>query len=587
MRTAGLGILSNIPGDKRSTTVIEDTAIAPEYLPTYMKDFDQILKKYNLNCVKYAHIATGELHLRPLLNLKDENDVELYHTLAKEIAHLVKKHKGSLSGEHGDGRLRGEFIPFMLGDHNYQLIKNLKQTWDPKNIFNPGKIIDTPPITENLRYLIEKQKEFDTTFDFSNQGGYLRSIEMCNGSADCRKSSAIGGTMCPTFMATRDENKSTRARANVLREFLSRSNKANEFDHEEIYQILNLCISCKACKSECPSNVDMAKIKAEFLQHYYEIHSIPLRTKLIAYLPLLNDLGRTFRPITNWMTGTSFFKKMIGFAPERNLPKLSKLSLRQWYKKPIPLNKSKKGKVYLFADEFTNENESDIGIKAILLLNKLGYEVVIPQHRESGRTYLSKGLVKTAKKIATENILQLEPIISKGTPLIGIEPSAILAFRDEYPELVDKQLQKKARELSENALMFDEFIARLKEKGEIPTELFNSDEKHIWLHGHCQQKAIASTAPMKKMLEIPANYKVTEIPSGCCGMAGSFGYEKEHYELSNQIGEMVLFPAVRKAKVEELISAPGTSCRHHIKDNTGREALHPIEILYDALRPNS
>lgn len=583
LRTAGLGLLSNIPGDRRSVTVIEDTAVAPEYLPDYMGEFDKILASYGLSCVKYAHIATGEIHLRPLLNLKDEKDIELYHTIAKEIAALVKKYKGSLSGEHGDGRLRGEFIPFMLGERNYQLIKDLKRTWDPDNILNPGKIIDTPPITEKLRFLVGVTKEFETTFDFSDQKGYLRAIEKCNGSGDCRKSAAIGGSMCPTYMATKDEDKTTRGRANILREFLTRSEKANPFDHQEIYEVLDLCLSCKACKAECPSNVDMAKFKAEFLQHYYEVHGVPFRAKLIAYLPQLNKLGRLVRPLTNYMTNTALFKRSVGFAVERQVPKMSKLSLRQWYKKPIELNGKRKGKVYLFADEFTNDNESHIGVKAILLLNKLGYEVAIPKHRESGRTYLSKGLVKTAKEVATQNVKWLQPLVTAETPLLGIEPSAILAFRDEYPELVHDPQKEAAKELAQNTFMLDEFIAAEFEKGNIDSSLFITESKEIKLHGHCQQKAVASTAPTKKMLEIPKNYSVSEIPSGCCGMAGSFGYEKEHYELSQKIGELVLFPAVRQAKPEMLVSAPGTSCRHHIKEGTGREALHPIEVLYEAL----
>lgn len=584
LRTAGLGLLSNIPGDRRSVTVIEDTAVAPEYLPDYMDEFDQILAKYGLSCVKYAHIATGEIHLRPLLNLKDEADVELYHTIAAEIATLVKKYKGSLSGEHGDGRLRGEFIPFMLGEQNYQLIKELKRTWDPNNLLNPGKIVDTPPITENLRYQIGQTREFETTFDFSEQKGFLRAIEKCNGSGDCRKSVAIGGSMCPTFMATKDEDKTTRGRANILREFLTRSDKASPFDHEEIYEVLDLCISCKACKSECPSNVDMAKFKAEFLQHYYELHGIPFRTRLIAYLPRLNQLGRIVRPLTNFIIGTKTFKTLIGFAPERKIPSLSKLSLREWYKKPILLNGTNTRKVYLFADEFTNENESEIGIKTILLLNRLGYEVAIPKHHESGRTFLSKGLVKTARQLANKNVQNLYPIISETSPLLGIEPSAILAFRDEYPELVDASLKNQALDLSKNTLMLDEFIAAEFDQGNIDASLFTTEIREIKLHGHCQQKAVASTAPTKRMLEIPINYTVSEIPSGCCGMAGSFGYEKEHYELSQKIGELVLLPAVRQTPTETIISAPGTSCRHQIVEGTGRRALHPVEILYEALK---
>jgi FAD/FMN-containing dehydrogenase/Fe-S oxidoreductase len=584
LRKAGLGLLSNIPGDKRNVTVIEDTAVAPDCLPDYIREFDRIIARYGLTCVYYGHIATGELHLRPLLNLKDPEDVKIYHLLAKEVAQLVKKFRGSLSGEHGDGRLRGEFIPLMLGLHNYELIRKLKYTWDPQNILNPGKIVDTPPITQDLRLLMGQPSfKANTLFDYSPHGDLLQSVEMCNGSGDCRKSHLIGGTMCPSYMATRDEDKSTRARANVLREYLTRPQKANVFDSKEVLQVLDLCLSCKACKSECPSNIDMAKFKTEFLQHYYDQHGFPLRSLLIAYLPRINKLGMAFRSITNLITSTHLFKKAIGFAPERKIPELSKLSLRQWYRKPISLGNDKIGKVYLFADEFTNLNESHIGIKTILLLNKLGYEVVIPKHPESGRTYLSKGLLRRAKQIANINVSGLSEIISGENPLIGIEPSTILTFRDEYPELVDSNLQEKAKNLAKNALMLEEFIVREMEKGNIRSKQFCTETKVIRLHGHCQQKAVASTLPTRKMLELPANYSVQEIRSGCCGMAGSFGYEKEHYRLSMQIGELDLFPAVRRATSEEIIAAPGTSCRHHIEDGTGRKVLHPVEVLWNAL----
>jgi len=584
LRKAGLGLLSNIPGDKRSVTVVEDTAVATDYLPDYVREFNKIIAKYGLTCVYYGHIATGELHLRPLLNLKDPEDVMIYHSLAKEVAELVKRFRGSLSGEHGDGRLRGEFIPLMLGQHNYELIRKLKYTWDPQNILNPGKIVDTPPITKDLRMLMGQPSfKANTLFDYEPHGDLLRSVEMCNGSGDCRKSNMSGGTMCPSYMATRDEDKSTRARANVLREYLTRPQKENVFDSEEILQVLDLCLSCKACKSECPSNIDMAKFKTEFLQQYYQKHGFPIRSLLIAYLPRINKLGMIFRSANNLITSTRLFKKVIGFAPERIIPELSKLSLRKWYRKPILLEKNKIGKVYLFADEFTNFNESHIGIKAILLLNKLGYEVVIPKHLESGRTYLSKGLLRKAKQIANFNVNQLSEIISEETPLIGIEPSTILTFRDEYPELVDAPLQEKARMLAENALMLEEFIVREVEKGNIKSEQFTNEKRTIKLHGHCQQKAVASTLPTRKMLELPTNYSVQEIKSGCCGMAGSFGYEKEHYELSMQIGELDLFPAIRKSPSEEIITAPGTSCRHHIEDGTGRKVVHPVEVLWDAI----
>ena len=584
LRKAGLGLLSNIPGDKRNVTVIEDTAVAPDYLPDYIREFDQLIARYGLTCVYYGHIATGELHLRPLLNLKDPEDVKIYHELARKVAELVKKFRGSLSGEHGDGRLRGEFIPLMLGQHNYELIRKLKYTWDPQNILNPGKIVDTPPITKDLRLLMGQPLfKANTLFDYAPHGDLLRSVEMCNGSGDCRKSNLIGGSMCPSYMATRDEDKSTRARANVLREYLTRPQKANVFDSKEVLQVLDLCLSCKACKSECPSNIDMAKFKAEFLQQYYDQHGFPIRSLLIAYLPRINKLGMVFRPIANLLTGSVLFKKAIGFAPERKIPELSKLSLRKWYRKPIQLEKNKIGKVYLFADEFTNYNESHIGIKAILLLNKLGYEVIIPKHQESGRTFLSKGLLRKARQIATFNVSQLSGIITEETPLIGIEPSSILTFRDEYPELVEKPLQEKARSLAKNALMLEEFLVREMDRGHIRSEQFTRETKTIKLHGHCQQKAVASTLPTRKILGLPANYTVQEIKSGCCGMAGSFGYEKEHYQLSMQIGELDLFPAVRKATSEEIITAPGTSCRHHMEEGTGRKAVHPVEVLWDAV----
>ncbi|MCG6189762.1 FAD-binding and (Fe-S)-binding domain-containing protein [Maribellus maritimus] len=586
LRTAGLGLLANIPGDRKGVPGIEDTAVAPEYLPDYVADIKKVLAKLGLSSVYYAHIATGEIHFRPLINFKEKGDVELFDTLMTEVAKLVKKYRGSMSGEHGDGRARGKFIPFMLGDKNYELVKEVKKAWDPDNILNPGKIVDTPPITENLRVITGKETpEYNTVFDFSNYRGYFRSIEKCNGTGDCRKSEVIGGTMCPTFMATRDEDKSTRGRANILREFLYNNHKEKAFDHKEIYDILDLCISCKACKSECPSNVDMAKLKAEFMQQYYDIHGVSMRSRLIAYLPRLYQLAVVFRSLSNLVTNTTVFKKTVGFAPERSIPKLSKIPLSRWVQNGIPSTENQnKGTVYLFNDEFTNYNESDIGIKAILLLTKLGYDIKIPVHKESGRTFLSKGLIRTSKKIATENVSLLKDIISEATPLIGIEPSAILAFRDEYPELVDSELQTAAKKLGDNALLFEEFIAKEMEKGNISASDFTNEEKYILLHGHCQQKAVASTEPTKVMLSLPPNYSVKEIPSGCCGMAGSFGYEKEHYELSQKIGEMVLFPTVREADEETIISAPGTSCRHQIKDGTGKMAKHPVEVLYEALR---
>jgi len=587
VRKAGLGLLSNMKGSKKPVPVIEDTAVRPIDLPEYLQEFNRILEKYKVSCVYYAHIDTGELHLRPVLDLKTLEAQETFHDIALDVAHLVKKYRGSLSGEHGDGRLRGEFIPIMYGDKIYNTFKEIKQLWDPKNIFNPGKIIDTPPMDSHLRYEAEKEiPDIETVFDFSENGGILETAEKCNGSGDCRKSHLFGGTMCPSYQASKNENQTTRARANILREFLTNSKQANRFNHKEIYDVMDLCLSCKACKTECPSNVDVAKMKAEFLQHYYDKNGAPLRSKLIANITKYNRIGQKIAGITNFFfkckITSSLMKYFIGFSQKRSIPLLHKTTLNQYVEK-LKQNVEEQKTVYLFSDEFTNYNDVDLGITAIRLLNKLGYKVIIPQHLESGRTFISKGFVRKAKEIAIKNVTSLSEIISKETPLLGIEPSAILTFRDEYPDLVNQELKEKAKKLAKNALMIDEFLADEFAKGNISQELFSNEKKHIKLHGHCQQKAIASTKPTLEILQIPKNYTAEEIPSGCCGMAGSFGYEKEHYDLSMKVGELVLFPTIRKTANDVLISAVGTSCRHQIEDGTNRKALHPIEILYSAL----
>ena len=581
LRKAGLGLLSNLPGDEKAVPVIEDTAVDVQDLPAYISDFNEILKKYGLYSVHYAHAGSGEIHLRPIINLKTKEGNHLFRAIAAEIATLVKKYQGSLSGEHGDGRLRGEFIPQMVGQRNYDLFKAIKRGWDPEHIFNPGKIVDTPPMNEQLRYEPGQQvPPFPTLFRFHRQD-ILQHAEQCNGSGDCRKTHLSGGTMCPSFMATRNEKDTTRARANILREFLTRSEKVNRYDHKEIYDVMDLCLSCKGCKSECPSNVDVAKLKAEFLQHYYDANGIPLRSRLIANFTRSSRLGALAPGIYNFLMKSTGLKKLIGFAPGRSMPLLHKTTLRKWWSKHPHTPSTKK--IYLFCDEFTNYNDVETGIKAILLLEKLGYEVVLPEHLESGRTWLSKGLVREAKKIVDGNIRLLRGLITAATPLVGIEPSAILTFRDEYPDLVADELLETAREIARNSFLIDDFLAREADRGVISSGQFTKEKRTILLHGHCQQKALSSVGGSVKMLSLPANYTVNTVPSGCCGMAGSFGYEREHYALSQQIGELVLLPAVRQQDEAVIVAAPGTSCRHQIKDGTGRKALHPVEVLYDAL----
>lgn len=592
LRAAGLGLLSNIPGDKKGVACIEDTAVELADLPAYIQEFTAMMEGFGQKSVYYAHAGAGEIHLRPILDLKQSEDVQLFHDISEATAKLVKKYNGSLSGEHGDGRVRAEFIPLMIGDENYAYLKEIKKTWDADHIFNPGKIVDAPPMNTSLRYEIGQNiPTYQTVFDFSEVGGILRAAEKCNGSGDCRKLDSAGGTMCPSYRATRHESETTRARANTLREILTRDkDKQNPFDSQELHQVMDLCLSCKGCTSECPSNVDMSSIKAEFLHQYHRTHGVPLRSKAFANITRLNALGSIFPALTNSILQGKFtgnlFKKVLDVAPNRKLPALASTTLRGWYQKnksllsPTP---PVQRKVYLFCDEFTNYNDVEIGKKAILLLTRLGYQVEMIAHQESGRAAISKGLLTMAKAFANKNVETFAAAISEDTPLLGIEPSAILTFRDEYPKLVDSHLKNRANELKKHVFLVDEFLKVEIGKENIISEKFITEEKKIWLHGHCYQKALSDVQDSAWILSLPKNYSVEIIPSGCCGMAGSFGYEKEHYEVSMKIGELVLFPAVRKTQTDDLIAAPGTSCRHQIMDGTNRTALHPVEILYDAL----
>jgi len=588
IRKAGLGLLSNIPGDAKAVAVVEDTAVAVEDLPAYIKDFKAMLAGFNTESVYYAHAGAGELHMRPLLDLKKKEDRKRFRDIGRATAELVKKYEGANSGEHGDGRVRGEFLELLVGKVNYQLFKKVKQTFDPNNIFNPGKIVDAPPINEDLRYdEDQKTKSFDTKMDFSDTDGILRMLEKCTGSGDCRKTHLIGGTMCPSYMATRNERDTTRARANILREFLTRSNDANPFAHEEVKEVMSLCMSCKGCKSECPSNVDMATLKAEYQYQYYKKHGVPQRAKLFANITDLHKKGSILPSINN--LGISLFggmmKKRFGIAEERSIPHLYKTTLTKWFKKNYKKIKPKspKSKVYFFNDEFTNYLDTPVGMKAIELLCKLGYEVEIPEHVESGRAQLSKGLLDEAQKLARKNVSLLKNKVTENTPIVGVEPSAILGFRDEYIRLVEKSNMEAAKALGKNALTIEEFLWKEVEKGNISPSDFSTNSKTVLLHGHCHQKALSSVNYTAWLLALPENYNVEVIPSGCCGMAGSFGYEAENYKVSMEVGELVLFPAVRESNRDTIIAAPGTSCRHQIHDGTKRKSQHPVEVLFDAL----
>ncbi len=606
LRRAGQGLVNNVVGDAKPREIVEDTAVAIEDLPAYIDEFDALMRgKYGIECIYYAHAGAGELHTRPLFDLKRAEGRKMFRDIATDVAALVKKYRGSLSGEHGDGRLRGEFIPFMVGPECYAMMRRVKALFDPLGIFNPGKIIDTPPMDSSLRHAavhgpgpggaatVAHEPAHETVFNFDADQGVLRAAEKCTGVGECRKTHLSGGTMCPSYMATREEKDSTRARANLLRQALSRTGadaKANPWDDESVAAVMDLCLSCKACKSECPSSVDLARLKAEWLQHYHDAHGVPLRSRLVAGFAKSMRLAALAPSLYNRVVGTPVFaraiKRFAGFATERSLPALHATTLAAWHRRhanPAHLGYPN-GRVFLFCDEFTNYNDTPVGIKAVELLNRLGYEVVIPEHVESGRAHLSKGLVRDAKAFAIRNVELLSSVVTDASPLIGIEPSALLGFRDEYPDLVPASLREPARALARRALLIDEFIAREADAGRIRADSFAARELVIKLHGHCHQKALSSLTPTVKMLELPRGHSVRLIPSGCCGMAGSFGYEREHYEVSQRVGELVLFPTVRATPEEVEIVAPGTSCRHQIKDGTGRDARHPIEILHAACK---
>ncbi|KGL63274.1 FAD-binding and (Fe-S)-binding domain-containing protein [Polaribacter sp. Hel1_85] len=580
LRKAGLGALANIVGDKKAVACIEDTAVALEDLPNYIEEFTKIMDKYQQNAVYYAHAGAGELHLRPILNIKKKEDVVLFRKITTETAELVKKYKGSFSGEHGDGIVRAEFIPLMIGDKNYQLLRRIKKAFDPNNVFNQGKITDAFAMDESLRYEVDREEPLIKTIqDFSESEGILKLAEKCNGSGDCRKPVEAGGTLCPSYRATKDEKDTTRARANTLRDVLTNNTAANKFDSKELKQVLDLCLSCKACATECPSNVDIASLKAEFLYQYQETNGYSFRSKMFANNAKYNKLGSIAPSITNFITNTNFSKKMLGVAVERTVPKLAKQTLSSWLKKHKS-TPSKKA-VYLFNDEFTNFYDAEIGKDAFILLEKLGYEIKNVKHDESGRSHISKGFLKEAKAISNNNVSIFKDLITDETPLIGIEPSAILTFRDEYIRLADDK--SSAEKIAKNSFTFEEFLSKELEKGNIDTTLFTEESKTLKVHGHCHQKALTGTHASFQVLNIPKNYTVTIMNTGCCGMAGSFGYEKEHYKVSMQVGEDTLFPKVRNCSEDTEIAAAGTSCRHQIFDGTKRVAKHPITLLKEAL----
>ncbi len=587
LRKAGLGLLGNIVGDMKAVACIEDTAVALPDLKNFIAEFSEIMKGYGQSAVYYAHAGAGELHLRPILNLKKSTDVGLFRSITTDVAKLTKKYKGSFSGEHGDGIVRAEFIPIMIGDKNYQLLRRIKSYFDPKGIFNPGKIVDAYPMDKSFRYEIDREEpDIKTFMDFSDSEGILKAAEKCNGSGDCRKTHHMNGGMCPSYHVTKNEKDTTRGRANTLREFLTNPNSTakNRFDSPEIKEAFDLCLSCKACASECPSNVDVSTLKAEFLYQYQEANGYPLRGKLFAYNTKLNGLASKVSGLTNAIYDSKFLggllKKSSGVAKERSLPNVYSFNFDKHLQKSNLENTKSKKKVVLYIDEFTKYLDIEVGKDAIELLARLGYDMEL-FYAESGRTFLSKGFLKQAQKLAIKNIKELKKFAEAGLPILGLEPSAILSFRDEYKRMTSDKTT--AQKIADHSFLIEEFLAKEIADGSLKSADFTEEVRDIKIHNHCHQKALSNQKVTFDVLNLPANYKVTIIASGCCGMAGSFGYEEEHYETSMKIGGLKLFPAVSKSSAETIIAANGTSCRHQIFDGTKRIAKHPVSILKEAL----
>lgn len=589
LRKAGLGLLGSLNTGKKAVACIEDTAVSLDDFSDYMNDFDKLMQKYKQSAIYYAHAGAGELHLRPLLNLKDANDVIDFENITSDVAQLVKKYRGSLSGEHGDGIVRSSFIKMQVGDFCYKALVKVKNIFDPSSIFNPGKIVNPLPMTESLRYKPGHTVEQpETIFDFSNEKSLLNAAENCNGSGDCRKTEKSDGTMCPSYQATKNEKDSTRGRANVLREYLTNSTQQNPFDHQELKEVFELCISCKACKKECPSNVDMASFKAEFLYQFYRSNSRHISDYVFGFNHKINEIGSVFPFFFNYTLTNKYFKnilfKIFKIHIDRNLPSLSQQKLYDSLKlkqKNKSLKKTFIKKIYLFIDEFSNYNDVQVGLDSYDLLTALNYDVHIIKNKASGRALISKGFLKQAKQLANKNIDLYKNLISPETPLVGIEPSAILSFRDDYLRLSNNQ--KNAEKLAQNTYLIEEFIANEIKIGNISADQFSKEEKHIKIHAHCHQKALSQSKFTFDMLNCPENFKVSILTSGCCGMAGSFGYEDQNYDISMRIGELQLFPHLRNIEENVIISANGTSCRHQIKDAMQIQAQHPASILKNAL----
>jgi FAD/FMN-containing dehydrogenase/Fe-S oxidoreductase len=580
LRKAGLGLLLGMKGDKKPIAFVEDTAVAPQHLAEFVSRFREIFAKHDTEGAYYGHCSVGCLHIRPVIDLKTPRGLEQVKAIAEEITDLVVRFNGTISSEHGDGRARSPFLERMYGPRIMQAFRELKRAFDPDNRMNPGNIVAPAGVTDHLRYGTQYTTwEPKTLLDFSEQGGFAASIEMCNGVGACRKT--LEGTMCPSYMATKDEEHSTRGRANALRAVLSGRLPAKEFTGKRLYEVMDLCLECKGCKAECPSNVDMAKLKYEFLHHYYQANGLPLRNRLFGRIARMNRLGARMPGLVNRISNLEVsrwaLEKLAGIDRRRPLPALAAQPFTDWFARRTPPAAAPRGEVVLFNDTFTTYNVPEIGRAAVGVLEAAGYRVVLVDRKCCGRPLISKGMLAEAREHAAWNVERLAPYARRGVPIVGLEPSCLLTLRDETVDLVRTD---DARAVAKQTFLFEEFLVRERARG--LALVFDAKGKKALLHGHCHQKALVGTAPTVAALRW-AGFEVQEVDSGCCGMAGSFGFEREHYDVSVALGNRRLAPAVKAAPAETEIVAPGISCRQQIQHLAGRRAKHPAEVLHESL----
>jgi FAD/FMN-containing dehydrogenase/Fe-S oxidoreductase len=601
LRKLALGLSMAEKGDAKALSFVEDTAVAPEHLRDYIAEFLALIARNGTTAGVYAHASVGCLHVRPIVNLKTEAGVRQFEAIADGVADLVLKYGGALSGEHGDGLVRSPFQKRMYGPVLYQAFREIKRTFDPLNLFNPGKIVDAPPLTANLRYGPNyKTPDVETVFDFSADGGLTRAAELCAGVGECRKKR--DGTMCPSYQATREEQHSTRGRANALRLALTGQLDFGGLTDPALKDTLDLCLECKACKAECPTNVDMARLKAEFLHHYYRKHGLPWRNWIFGNVGAklnyncLNWLARS--KLGRWMND-----KLFGIDRRRRPPTVAHdRFVMRWFAAQESW-KEQSAPVLVFPDTFTQFYEPTIGLDATDLLQQLGLQALpgLPwgwkpvrsssedwpsQLRCCGRPMISNGMLTQAVEHARHNVGRLYPWAAAGKPIIACEPSCILTIKDDYPALLRGEEQRQAQTVAAMCLTFEEFLEKRFAEESCPALPSRQGPKKILVQGHCHQRALVGMGPLLRLLRRIPGAEVIDLDAGCCGMAGSFGYEKEHYEVSRLVGEQRLFPALRQASADTVVVAPGFSCRLQIEHFTGRTALHPAELLASIWFPN-